>query len=558
MYTISKFNMNRFSTIDYIPVIKDEAVSTAAKPGTIDVIRIIKAGAGYDNYLSGVFNQPDDIQVGNSLVYDIGAGSVNDKFYKNCMMKITSPGPQNGQYRLIVDYVVEGGRKLVTLDQPFEIPPVPGDGYEISPNVFIYDLSDTSTEQCFARAIIDANSGNNISRIEILNPGLNYRKVRAELIPDGTVGVTGNRVAEIRAIVSPDNGHGFDPEIELIAKYACISGAFNGNSEPIVANNNFSTFGVLKEPLYSNCTLSIDTNTVKGVFLPGETISRYKPIKLAGTVEVFANSLVIGSNTTLFDSLREDDEVIISNGLTNVFGQAKNINFYAPENANTQLIIPVESFSISVANVPFTQANCDIYLIEKKIFAECVEYNFNELQLTDVNPAGFEQSMFVLGEESFATAKSFSVPATERTSNTISYLTIAGRDFRDFDAFNQLTRLVGERENPLSTFIPNETLVQETSSNNVNDQPRATFHSFESVPGASNDYLYLTNIINTITVPGTISTNREANTQTRFIASEKYDGELVRDSGEILYIENINTIQRRNTQTELVKLILEF
>lgn len=554
MYTISKFDMNRFATIDYIPVTQNPIITAAAKPGTIDVVQIISSGAGYDNHISGVFNQPDDIQVnGNRLVYDIGAGSVNDKFYVNCMIKLTSLGPQNGQYRLIVDYRVENGRKLITLDRPFEIPPVPGDGYEISPNVFIEDLSDTSTVECFARAIIDSNSGNTISRIEILNPGLGYRKVRAVISPDATVGVTGNRVAQIRAIISPDGGHGFDPVTELMAKYACISGAFNGNSGPIVANNTFRTFGLLKEPLYANCDLSLDTNTVKGVFLPGETISRYKPIKLSGNVEIFANSLVIGTNTALIDTLRENDPVIISNGLTNVFGLAKNINFFTPENANTQLIIPVESFEISVANVPFTQANCEIYLIEKKYLAECVEYNFDSLRLTNVNPIGFEESSYIVGEESFATAK---------MSNNMPYLTISGRDFRDFEAFNQLTRLVGYRENSLSTFIPNERLIQ--GGGDANNQAEATFHSFESVPGPQNDYLYVTNIINTIEVstPGSedqiMSTNRDADSQTRFIVTEKYDGELVRDSGEILYIENINTIQRRNTQTELVKLILEF
>jgi len=586
MYTISKLEMNRFATLDYIPVIEDTNVTAAAQPGTIDVIKIISAGAGYNNYISGDFDQPDDIEVsGDPLIYDIRSGSSTDKFYVNCMIKITSDQSQNGQYRLIVDYRVVNGRKLITLDRPFDITPVPGDGYEISPNVFIRDLSDTATEECYARAIINSNTGNTISRIEILNPGLGYRKARAVIIPDGTVGVTPNRQAEVRPIISPDEGHGYDPTFELMAKYACVSGVFNGNTGPIIADNSFSTFGLLKEPLYADCELTIDTDTVKGEFLPGEIISRYRPIKLAGNVEVFANTLVLGSNTALIDSLQENDPVIITNGLTNIFGLAKNINYFTPENANAQLIESIESFNITVnaEELPFVAANCDIYLINKTQFAECVEYNLETIRLTNVNPTGFSESSYVIGEESFATAKMSSntpyltiagrglnvtvngilLSDLVLSGETQTYLTTDARDANDFDAFNQLTRLVGYRDNPLSTFVPNETLIQNGGS--ANNQAEATFHSFESVAGPSGDYLYVTNVINSINVPElgspdlqALSTNREADTQTQFIINQKYDGELVRDSGEILYVENINAIQRRNTQTELVKLILEF
>lgn len=565
MYSISKLEMNKFATIDYLPVIENLTVTAAAKPGTIDVIKIEKSGAGYDNYISGEFIKSSEIAVdGESLIYDILGGKSINKFYANCMIKISSSGPRNGQYRLIVDYRIDPitGKKLITLDQAFAITPLPGDSYEISPNVFIYDLSNTSTETCYARAIINSNTGNSVSKIEVLNPGLGYRKARAEINVDGTVGVSGNRLANVRPIISPDEGHGYDPTFELFAKYACVSGIFNGNSGPIIADNSFSTIGLLKEPLYANCELTIDTSTIKGEFLPGETISRYKPIKLSGNVQVFANTLVLGSNTSLVDSLRENDPVIITNGLINIFGLAQNINYYTIPNANSQLIQSVESFNISanVEELPFFEANCNIYLIDKTQFAECVEYDFPRLTLTNVNPVGFGESAYILGEESFATAK---------VSNNMPYLTVSGRsrnidlppaylttannssgDVSEFEVFNQLTRLVGRRVNSLSTFVPNESLIQNNGE--------ATFHSFENVAEGPGDYLYVTNVINNINVNEVLSTNRDSDIQTQFNINEKYDGELVRDSGEILYIENVNTIQRRSTQTELVKLILEF
>jgi hypothetical protein len=39
---------------------------------------------------------------------------------------------------------------------------------------------------------------------------------------------------------------------------------------------------------------------------------------------------------------------------------------------------------------------------------------------------------------------------------------------------------------------------------------------------------------------------------------DKYNGDIVRDSGEILYLENTNPIVRSPRQTENIRIILEF
>jgi hypothetical protein len=51
---------------------------------------------------------------------------------------------------------------------------------------------------------------------------------------------------------------------------------------------------------------------------------------------------------------------------------------------------------------------------------------------------------------------------------------------------------------------------------------------------------------------------RGLTSNTYFNASYKYNGEIVPDSGEILYLENLSPITRDYKQTETVKLILEF
>lgn len=49
-----------------------------------------------------------------------------------------------------------------------------------------------------------------------------------------------------------------------------------------------------------------------------------------------------------------------------------------------------------------------------------------------------------------------------------------------------------------------------------------------------------------------------ANSDATFTVSAKYEGEIEKDSGQIVYVENLSPISRSNTQTETVKLILEF
>jgi hypothetical protein len=38
----------------------------------------------------------------------------------------------------------------------------------------------------------------------------------------------------------------------------------------------------------------------------------------------------------------------------------------------------------------------------------------------------------------------------------------------------------------------------------------------------------------------------------------KYEGDFVRGSGEVIYIENVQPISRSNSQSETIKLIVEF
>lgn len=530
MYTVDAFDIRRFATADYVPALPSAAVTAAAVPGSIDIITVDNSGAGYNNFTTGTFPDTAAIAVGSNLKFalDNTASNINT-YYKNCLIKITS-GVATDEYRLITDYEIVDGKRIITIDRAFINRPNAGDEYEIFPNVFVYDVSGTATANCVARAIVNTATGNSITRVEVLQSGAGYRLASAKIKTANIVAVTAT--ANIAPVISPPGGHGANINNELYARYVGITASFIGNNFPLTANNDYRTIGVLKNPTYANVNILLDNDTVIGSFVSGERVYRYKPLRLFGNVNISANSLVTGTNTTFVDTLRTNDRIIITNGITNIF-------------ANVQSII--DDTKLTINNEPsFTGSNCAIYLVESSLFGRVITYNTVSLFLTDVAPTGWDISSYLVGETSSCTAG---------ISNTQPNMTINGRDADEFNAFNQLTTLVGTFTTT-TEFVEDEMLTQD--SDDIDTNPTARVHSYHDNPGSSNDYLYVTNVSNIFALEGSGNAIRGMSSNAYFTIRDKYNGEIVPDSGEILYLENLSPITRNIRQTETVKLILEF
>lgn len=534
MFTIDQFDIRKFATADYVPVTPSSVVQQAAVPGSIEIITVDNSASGYNNFTTGNFPFSTDIAInGNFLEYGLDSNASNvDTFYNNCIIKITS-GSATGEYRVITNYVIRNSKKVITIDRAFTSNIAAGDEYEIYPNVFVYDLSGTSTVNCAARAIVNTSTGNAISRIEVLNPGAGYRLATARIKQSNAVPVISDNIV-ITPIVSPPGGHGADPANELFARFVGITTSFVGNSMPLVASNDYRTIGILKDPQYANVNIVLDTTSIKGSFIPGENVLRYRPIRVFGNVNIFANSLVVGTDTTFIDSFRTDDRLIITNGVSNVLA---NIHSIA---SDTELTIDKEPL--------FTGSNCALYIIESELFGKVTDYNSFSVTCTNVKPVGLSLSSFLLGETSFCSAS---------VSNTQPYVTVNGRDADEFSAFNQLTTFVGTFTTP-EPFQEDERIIQDFGDDDIN--PAARVHSWTDNAGSSNDFVYATNINNIFvtTEDGGTGVIKGTLTDAYFTARYKYNGEIIPDSGEILYLENVKPITRQPKQTETIKLILEF
>ena len=529
MYTINQFNIRKFATAEYVPVTPNETITAAAVDGAIEVITVQEGGSGYNNYTSGIFPDAAAIAIGSDnrkFGLDSNASSVNG-FYKDCIIKIVTGGAAD-EYRLITDFEIIAGQKVVTIDRAFNTRPSAEDEYEIYPNVFIYNVVGNIISECSARAIINANTGNSVSRIEVLDAGEGYRVASATIKTDTSVGVTGN--AAITPVMSPPGGHGSSVNNELFGNYVGITASFVGNNIPLTTDNEYRTIGLLRAPQYSSVEVKLDSSNRQGTFVAGEEVYRYKPIKLFGKISVTADeTTATGSNTEFIDTLRTNDRIIITDGIINTLANVQSIV------SNTSVVLDTPS--------RFTGANCSLYLVDALRFGTVVASNSSTITLTNVDPVGIENSSYLLGNQSYCTA------AVNR--NAIPNITIGGRSADEFNGFNQLSYFVGSGDASVA-FAEDELLYQGTDPLT---RATAIMHSYLSDPELNKDRLYVTNITNVfetgIAITGNIS-------QETFVPAYKYNGELVPNSGEILYLENLFPITRDEKQTETVKLIVEF
>lgn len=294
MYTITKLDYDRFNTANYIPVSPNTSIIESAIPGTVDVVNVSGAGAGYSNWYMGTLKSGDLKFGGIETQYALGddASSI-DNYYQNCVLKITSsqtPGVV-GQYRIINSYSGFGARKYVTLDSPFPISPSIGDTYEIYPLVYVWgDGSETETAR--GRAIIHS-AGNTVSRVEMLSSGRNYRTAIASIeVPDVVKTGLTFKDATLNPIVSPASGHGANPAVELGGRALGVSITVNKSENgTLPTSNDFRSIGIIKNPEFTNITISHDTPV--GSFSIGEDVVQFKNIKLYGYVESVAGTNLI-------------------------------------------------------------------------------------------------------------------------------------------------------------------------------------------------------------------------------------------------------------------------
>lgn len=274
MYSVPNATFSKFATQNYVPVFHNTDVRTYANPGGIEYIEVGYAGSNYNATTGGTIQSAS--VGGNTLLHQIettpgspyfDASSISN-FYVGSAIKITQ-GPGVGEMRTITTYTVTGAIRLVGIDSPFSTTPTTISKYEISPKVVI--VGDGTGFQ--GRALVNTQSSNTVYAIEVVSVGSGYRHATATL--QGNTSGTSN-AAQLSVIISPVNGHGYDPIAELGGTALCFTTNIDATNvtanTKTLATNDFRTISVLRSPKLANVVLNI--TSLLNTFSIGETVTQ--------------------------------------------------------------------------------------------------------------------------------------------------------------------------------------------------------------------------------------------------------------------------------------------
>jgi hypothetical protein len=460
------------------------------------------------------------------------AASPNNSFYTSTWLTLTA-GTGAGQYKEIIDYYNDGGKKIAVLASAFATDPSSNTQYEVSPRVIITG-DGLQTLNADARAIISSATSNGVARIEILNRGAGYNFAQANISVSNVVSST--VAAVLKPMIGPPGGHGKDAFHELAATRLGISVTFaNSEANVITTQNDYSAIGIIKDPLMANVELTIKkpstgANGSDGSFTLDEKVHQFTGVKLAGSFIVNTTSNTVTSNTTfgvdsdLQESLAIGDNVILKSNnswqLANVVGVSSS---------NTMTV------KYGTGNSLFSSNSTIVYKakLTTTSYVKTIEPTF----LYVANVVGqFTQNRKMIGTVSGAIANISNIEINNFAKNS------------GFNVLSQLTYYSGTFVS--GAFSNDEILYQTIAGANT---ATARYHSTSTIDGTI--YVYITNQIGSFDTDYNIN---GAESAAVFNIVTKYDGDLLKNTGEVIYIQHGDAVSRTNTQSEIIKLIVEF
>ena len=313
MYRFPLSTYTKFATNLYIPVFPDSNVTSNAVAGAVDVIVpadangtiVSSTGKGYDNYYGGTLTPTSVSNITYPVVtLDSGASARND-FYTGCYFYITQ-GTGSGQYREVTSHASNSSGTFITLRSKLDIIPDSTSTYTISPGIVVRGAGDDYIDEngaadanipvnrVAAIALVNANTGNSIYQVQILDRAVNVMSAGAYVNVSTQVNVT--ETAIFRVIIGPKGGHGANVASELYSSHVGVNVSFaNNESNTIPVVNDFQTVGLIANPLFAN--VAFTTTGVNGVFLAGETVTQTIGSNVASAVVTSISPLEVTNAT---------------------------------------------------------------------------------------------------------------------------------------------------------------------------------------------------------------------------------------------------------------------
>lgn len=242
LYTLTELEYNRFASSEYIPVRIDQTVKNNATPGTIDAILIKNDGVNYATYNQGniqriVNNTKKIFKIESSLLTD---DTVNN-FYKDNTLFVTKRDNEIVHSKITKSYANNFGTFVETENSlDFQMPVE----YEITPTISI-----EGDGSGFVGKLVVNTGTRKLSFVDVIDPGSNYNFANVSIVTNPSYGTSG----ELQAVISPQNGHGYDAITELGSNKFSITVDFEEDEfDEIPTNVSFRSAGILANPVLNN------------------------------------------------------------------------------------------------------------------------------------------------------------------------------------------------------------------------------------------------------------------------------------------------------------------
>jgi hypothetical protein len=326
LYTITQSDMTKFGTISSIPVTPNTSITAAAVRGTIEYVEVVNGGDNWLIYNTGTIQRALST---NTYQLENTANPVEDIYIDSALY--VSAGTGAGNVRKIIGSSSNSSGKFITVDSNLTLSN--NSVYTVGPRVVV----DGDGSGFLAYSTV---SNNTIVGINVLNPGSNYTFANISLVTSNNYG----SAVEFKPLVSPQDGHGSNPAIELNSTNIGIYAKFPKNvSTNVLPNTNFSyrQFSVMYAPTFQDA----NTGHANAVFV--STATTTKPFNVGDTIKSdtsHAAGYVYWSNSTHIKMsyvsnnfiegegiINQNDQLDIITNVTNpniVYNTGKIVYFY--------------------------------------------------------------------------------------------------------------------------------------------------------------------------------------------------------------------------------------
>lgn len=487
-------NDSKFLTDSFVPVFRVTTttgandprqaqldVQNAAIDGSIQFVDILDVGSSFVFTIDGVSSGSHIIDAGTTSAaqYRISGTEVSlvSGVYLNYSLKITDPDSTNyGEIRKITAY--NGGTRIVTLASNFSDPnDVIGYDFSVIPTL---EITGDGTGAIFEAKMDD--TGFSLGSVDIISGGTGYTY--------GTIyaygGSTTASNAQFDVVISPADGHGFNPIDELGTNSLMISMKFEQNEDGLIqTNSDFRQFALISNPSIGGTGIGMSEDTIHSYFVFSDT-----PIVEFDDLTT-GQSKLIGSDSKFVGTFHQYIATIGN-----------------PRSGTLKILNPTKKFiagdRIVTANSDFTNGSVtdveiDRFVTEEQVTVKNVYRQTTQLDLSSISEDflenTFQEDLVVRGSVSGATGK---VSSWNRDF-------VTGTGFSETDGILDLVDVLGG-------FTTGDTLSQFDASGTET-----------------------TNIASVVAI----------NTP-----------EIDHHSGQMLYLENIQVLERSANQREEVRLIL--